>query len=175
MGFFMHRNIALIATASLLISFSNSSQAEKKINWSASFEQVKSEETNKLIEEKKRNLTFETRLFDLDFHLEYVFDEQGKLDNILYYRSLSKDSNSCVTNYNAIKNFVSEEHGTAKTEESIYNDKVKVSPEMLCGFAATGEYKLDTKWQGQTEDISLVLNTWKGTAYIGLYYTKASQ
>lgn len=171
----MHKNIALIATAALLISFSNSSQAEKKINWSASFEQVKSEETNKLVEEKQRNLTFETRLFDLDFHLEYVFDEQGKLNNILYYRSLSKDSNSCVTNYNTIKNFVSEAHGTAKTEESIYNDKAKDSPEMLCGFAATGEYKLDTKWQGQTEDISLVLNTWKGTAYIGLYYTKASQ
>jgi len=164
----------LIVIALFATSFFSFSHAEKKINWSLSINQVKSEEKNKLIEEKQRNLTFETRLFDLDFHLEYVFDQQGKLDNILYYRSLAKDSNSCVINYNAIKELISEQHGMAKTQESVYNDKAKDSSEMLCSFAATGEYKLETKWKGQTEDISLVLNTWKGTAYIGLYYTKAS-
>jgi len=170
----MKSNIALITMVSILISFSNTSQAQKTINWSTSFEKVKSEEKNKLLEEKQRNLTFEARLFDLDFHLEYVFDEQGKLDNVLYYRSLSKDSNTCVLDYNAIKELISKDHGTAKTEESVYNDKANDSSEMLCTFAATGEYKLETKWKGETEDISLVLNTWKGTAYIGLYYTKAS-
>jgi len=175
MGVFMNINKALIATALLFASFLSYGHTDKKIDWSASLSQVKSNEINKLIEEKESNLTFETRLFDLDFHLEYVFDEQGKLDNILYYRSLSKDSNSCVTDYNAIKDLVSEEHGTAKTEKSVYNDEAKDSSEILCSFAATGEYKLDTKWKGQAEDISLVLNTWKGTAYIGLYYTKASQ
>ena len=30
-------------------------------------------------EQKQRNLTFETRLYELDFHLEYVFDEQKHL------------------------------------------------------------------------------------------------
>jgi len=170
----MDTNKVLIATTLLFSSFFSYAQAEKKINWLASFEQVKSEETNKLIEEKQRNLTFETRLFDLDFHLEYVFDEQGKLDNILYYRSLSKDANNCAAEYITIKNMVIEEHGTAKTQESIYNDKAKDSSERLCNYAATGEYKLETAWKGQTEDISLVLNTWKGTPYIGLYYTKAS-
>jgi len=175
MGVFMNKKITLITLVSLFISFSSLSQADKKINWLASFEQVKSEEENKLVEEKQRNLTFEAQLFDLDFHLEYVFDAQGKLDNVLYYRSLSKDSNSCVVDYNAIKGLISKNHGTAKTEKSVYNDEAKDSSEILCSFAATGEYKLETNWKGQTEDISLVLNTWKGTAYIGLYYKKPSQ
>lgn len=171
----MNKNIVLITASLLVISFSHFSQAKVKVDWSVSLAQVKIEEKNKLVEEKQRNLTFETRLFDLDFHLEYVFDEQGKLDNILYYRSLSKDSTSCASDYNDIKKMVSKEHGMAKTLESVYNDKAKNSSEKLCSFAATGEYTLDTKWKGQTEDISLVLNTWKGTPYIGLYYKKSAQ
>jgi len=171
----MNTNKALITMASLLLSVSSYSQAEQAIDWSASLEQVKSEETNKLLEQKGSNLTFETRLFDLEFHLEYVFNEQGKLDNVLYYRSLDKTANTCVSDYTAIKHKVSAKYGTAKTEESIYNDKAKGSPENICTFAATGEYKLDTNWKGQTEDINLVLNTWKGTPYIGLYYKKPSK
>jgi len=171
----MNTNQTLITMASLLLSFSSYSQAEQVINWSASLEQVKSEEKNKLLEQKGSNLTFETRLFDLAFHLEYVFNEQGKLDNVLYYRSLDKNANSCVSDYTAIKNKVSAKYGKAKTEETIYNDKAKGSPDNVCSFAATGEYKLDTNWKGQTEDINLVLNTWKGTPYIGLYYNKPSQ
>ena len=115
----MNTNIALITSAAFLVSFSSYSQAGKEINWSVSLEQVKNTETNKLVEEKQRNLTFEARLFDLDFHLEYVFDEEGKLDNILYYRSLSKDSNSCAAEYKSIKELVSKEHGVAETEENI--------------------------------------------------------
>jgi hypothetical protein len=160
---------------SALISFSNSSFAQKNINWSASLTQIKAEEKNTLIEEKNSNLTYETKLFDLDFHLEYVFDAKGKLDNVLYYRSLPKESNSCVIDYNAIKSLVIEIHGQATTQESVYNDNAKDNSELLCTFAATGEYKLETKWQGKTENINLVLNTWKGTAYIGLYYNKPSQ
>jgi len=170
----MNTNKALITLASLLLGFASFTQASAEINWSVSLEQVKSTEKNKLIEEKQRNLTFETSLFELDFHLEYVFDEQGKLDNVLYYRSLSKDANSCTKEYNAIKDMVITEQGAAETQESIYNEKAKDPTEKLCSYAATGEYQLETTWQGKAADISLVLNTWKGTPYIGLYYRKSS-
>ena len=170
----MNKKFALITTASLLLGFSSSARASSEIDWSVSFEQVKNTQQNKLIEQKQRNLTFETRLYELDFHLEYVFDEQGKLDNVLYYRSLSKDSKSCAQEYNAIKDRVITEQGTAKTQESVYNEAAKDSAEKLCSYAATGEYQLETAWQGKTADISLVLNTWKGTPYIGLYYRKSS-
>lgn len=168
----MHKLLMIITL--FVTSFFSFAQNEKRIDWTLSMEQVKSEEKNKLLEEKQRNLTFEARLYDLDFHLEYVFDEQGKLDNILYYRSLTVDEQNCISEYHSIKNKVSQEFGTTKTQESVYNDKAKDSAEKLCSFAATGEYKLETTWKGQAVDIELVLNTWKGIPYIGLYYRKSS-
>lgn len=170
----MNISKVLIATVLLLTSSFSLSQTVGTINWSASLEQVKNEEKNNLVEEKQHSLTFATRLFELDFHLEYVFDAQGKLNNVLYYRTLANDATNCADEYDAIKVKISDVHGIANTQESIYNEKAKNASEQLCSFAATGEYKLDTLWKGQTEDISLVLNTWKGTPYIGLSYTKTN-
>jgi len=153
---------------------SSFSFAETHVDWSANMATIKETSKDKFIEEKQRSLTFETQLFDLDFNLEYIFDEGGKLNHILYYRSFSPQSVNCIEEYHFIKTEVIKEIGSAKTTKNIYNDKIDASSTEVCGYVATGEYGLNTEWKGKPENTSLVLSTWKGRPYIGLSYNQSS-
>jgi len=161
----------LVSVMLLSITFAEHSNATTIIDWSGSKESVKNTSKNKLVEEKPNSLTFEARLFELDFNLEYIFDGEGKLNHILYYRSFLPGISDCVAQYQSIKAVVEKQQGNAETIENIYNDKIDTSAADLCKYVATGEYKLETNWQGKSENTNLVMSTWKGTPYIGLSYS----
>jgi len=156
------------------VYISNLSFAESNVDWSANMTTIKETSKDKFIEEKQRSLTFETQLFDLNFNLEYIFDNDGKLNHILFYRSFSPQSANCIEEYHFIKTEVVKQNGSAKTIESVYNDKIDASSTEVCEFVATGEYGLNTEWKGESESASLVLSTWKGTPYIGLSYNQSN-
>jgi len=155
-----------------MITFAGTEKPIADVNWDISFEQVKQSHKIKPEEEIKNRLTYETELFDTAFHKEYIFNGQGKLDNILYYKSFSAQAKNCVSEYNRVKSKLESQYGQTKTDIKSINVLADTPTEKLCGFTATGEYKLDTKWVTNNANISFALDTWKGQPYVGVSFKR---
>ncbi|WP_076414518.1 hypothetical protein [Shewanella sp. UCD-KL12] len=140
------------------------------IDWHLSFEQVKESQVAKPSDEQANRLTYESELFGTEFHQEFLFTEQGKLKNILFYHSINADSLTCVEQYKQIRKGMVSQFGETKLNELSINPLESIDRAKLCELTAIGEYKLFSEWPQANEKVSLVLDTWKGQAYIGLSY-----
>lgn len=162
-----------LALTTLVVPFMASSAEQAtlaRIKWDMTFEQVKKGQAGKPLDENPTRLTYASHLFDLEFHQEFLFNDQGKLVNVLYYKSFSADGVNCASEYEAIKQHVSKVYGDAETIDKSTRDFSQAAGETLCSYTSAGEYKLDSLWQSSNENISLVLDSWKGTPYVGLSY-----
>lgn len=146
------------------------SELPLSIDWSRSLEQIKAAQAVKPSDEQANRLTYEGSLFGTEFHQEFLFTEQGKLKNILFYHSVDADSLTCVEQYKQIKADVVFQLGETKLNELSINPLESLDRAKLCELTSIGEYKLFSEWLQATEKVSLVLDTWKGQAYIGLSY-----
>ncbi|KGJ99173.1 hypothetical protein [Thalassotalea sp. ND16A] len=149
--------------------FANNQPLEK-IDWSMSFAQVKQNQQHAPDDEIPTRLTYESQLFDMEFHQEYLFDDKGQLVNILYYKGFSSDATDCVSEYNRVKAEVEKHYGKVDASTKTTKDLSNTAVEALCSHTSAGDYKLDSKWQNDNANISFVLDAWKGQAYIGLSY-----
>ena len=64
-----------------MITLAGTAKPLADINWNANLEQIKKIHKIKPEEELKNRLTYETHLFDMAFHQEYVFNDKGKCNN----------------------------------------------------------------------------------------------
>ncbi|WP_068547206.1 hypothetical protein [Thalassotalea crassostreae] len=162
----------LIATmfTSTLTQATERQQPLAKVNWLQNLNQVKQDQSQQPEDELANRLTYKSELFDIEFHQEFLFDDQGKLKNVLFYKGISKDNSTCVDDYESIKKLVEQQYGKVETASNTYTDLTNTPKEQLCKHAADGVYQLESKWTTDNSNISFVLNTWKGQAYIGLSY-----
>lgn len=161
----------------ILLSFvyaTNAQAAEKStleaINWNQSFSEVKQSHQTKPDDEIPTRITYESHLFNIEFHKEYLFNDDGVLVNVLYYKGFTAEATDCVSAYNEVKAEVEKQYGEAKTA---INNKVSLSTEnteQLCQLTSKGDYKLNSEWTNDNANISFVLDAWKGLAYMGLSY-----
>ncbi len=140
------------------------------IDWSRSIEQIKASKTTQPSDELPNRLTYKSELFGTEFHQEYLFTEQGKLKNVLLYHSVDADSLTCVEQYKQIKADVVSQFGESKLNELSINPLESIDRAKICELTSIGEYKLFSEWLQTDDKVSLVLDTWKGQAYIGLSY-----
>lgn len=154
----------------IILSFSVTAEELVSIDWQASKSSIKANATAVLTEDSKNRLTFEQQLFELPFHLEYVFTEQGQLKNVLYYHSVKPEDSNCAEKYEQLKSKLTKQFGSAETQISSANETIVAEPEKLCGFTASGEYSMNSIWTKEKQVISFMLSTWKGTPYIGLMF-----
>ena len=154
----------------IILSFSVAAEELVAIDWQASKSSIKLNTNAVLTEDSKNRLTFEQQLFELPFHLEYVFTEQGQLKNVLYYHSVKPEDINCAEKYEQLKNKLMKQLGKTDTQISSANEKILTEPEKLCAFTANGEYSMNSIWTKEKQVISFMLSTWKGTPYIGLMF-----
>jgi len=161
----------IINSLPFVFSLNVSASGFEKIDWTLTSAEIKANSPNKLTEDTPKRLTFESELFGTDFHLEYIFDDQQKLKNVLYYYSFDKKAKNCSSEYERFKLLVEKEYG-ATNVESYYSDAAKnAQAESYCAYAATGELRLSSKWSSENQISNLNLATWKGTPYIGFSIT----
>lgn len=140
------------------------------IDWSQSFSDVKQSHTNKPDDEIPTRITYESHLFDIEFHKEFLFNEAGQLVNVLYYKGFSAEAINCVSAYNEVKAKVEKQYGAAKVVTDNKVNLTTVNVEQLCQLTSKGDYKLNSEWTNDNANISFVLDSWKGQAYMGLSY-----
>ncbi|WOH37471.1 hypothetical protein RI844_19250 [Thalassotalea fonticola] len=140
------------------------------IDWSQSYSEVKQSHTTKPDDEIPTRITYESHLFDIEFHKEYLFNNDGKLVNVLYYKGFSAEATNCVSAYEEVKAEVEKQYGVAKIVTNNKVDLATVNVEQLCQSTSKGDYKLNSEWKNDNANISFVLDSWKGQAYMGLSY-----
>ncbi|WNC71353.1 hypothetical protein RGQ13_14640 [Thalassotalea psychrophila] len=140
------------------------------INWNLSFSEVKQSHKTKPDDEIPTRITYESHLFNIEFHKEYLFNDDGVLVNILYYKGFTAEATDCVSAYNEVKAEVEKQYGDAKVVTNNSVDLSTVNAEHLCQLTSKGDYKLNSEWTNDNANISFVLDAWKGQAYMGLSY-----
>ncbi|WNC69511.1 hypothetical protein RI845_05025 [Thalassotalea nanhaiensis] len=144
--------------------------ALEKIDWSQSFSDVKKNHKTAPDDEIPTRITYESHLFNIEFHKEYLFNDAGNLVNVLYYKGFSETAVNCVSAYNEVKAEVEKQYGKAKVVTDNKVDLSTVNVEQLCQLTSKGDYKLNSEWKNDNANISFVLDSWKGQAYMGLSY-----
>ncbi|NRA83447.1 MAG: hypothetical protein HRU22_06655 [Gammaproteobacteria bacterium] len=143
------------------VSFqAHANQPNFSINWQHDINQIKASQTNKLVEIQAHRLTYKSELFNEEFEQEFLFNQQGKLSNVLYYKSFKVTDENCVSQYKYFKDAATKQFGQSET--------VAEGDIASCQSAANAQYRLTSLWQTNSEKVSLKLNTWKGVPYIGL-------
>lgn len=154
-------------TVGLLTFQVSANQPLTAIDWQQTISQVKQLQTNKLVDEQPRRLTYQSHLFGAEFEQEFLFNEDGALVNVLYYQSLSAEGNNCTSQYTHFKTSAVKQLGETKTET--YGKGID------CKAASIGTYKLYSQWTKENTQATLKLDTWKGTPYIGLSLVPATK
>ncbi|MEW6999371.1 hypothetical protein AADZ86_16920 [Colwelliaceae bacterium BS250] len=161
----------LIATTFLIAGvFTAQAATLTDVNWQQNAAQIKQQHKSPPDEDIPTRLTYKSQLFKMDFHKEYLFNKDGQLVNVLYYKSLAATANNCLSDYEKVKAEIVQSFGEKDTEVKRYVDFDTADARLICKNTADGTYQLDTKWQTKNSTFSLVLATWKGQGYIGITY-----
>ena len=139
-----------------------------RIDWDSSPADILASEAETPEDQSKTRLTYVKNFKDKDYHLEYLFDSGGRLENVLYYRAYPNEGVACGVEYARVMTELSDQYGSPDSMDA------NVAT-MDCSEVGSGEIKLSSAWDGADTRIELVLDTWYEKPYVGISHTPAEK
>jgi hypothetical protein len=160
----------LASTVAIIAATSHELAAENApIDWSSTITEVQTREAGTAEEVSEKRLTYKTQLKEADYHLEYLFGDEGTLVTILYYKSFPPTGNACLLEYQRMHTLYTTELGAAKTTTA---KPVIPAQGEVCDAVASGKFTLSSEWStDNSSNMNVLLSVWKGQPYVGVSLT----
>jgi hypothetical protein len=163
-------NKTATALCAITLAFPAYAGESHSINWMSTLEDIQATRSATPEDVSAKRLTYPAQLKGAPYHQEYLFNDEGTLKNILYYRSYSTAGNDCAHEYERMVSAYREEFGEPAAPTQVTGDSS--NPEAVCESVGAGQLIMKTEWSiDKNSVLTLLLSTWKKTPYVGVSFT----
>lgn len=171
------KKIVLAVLTVLITSSTAMSQDFRKATWGMSPSEVKSSESDELIQESDEILVYETTLAGFEAYAGYIFAD-GKLVRAKYILTEEHtNENDYIDDYNRLNGLLKKKYGEAIADENIWVNDDSVFKDDLTYWGSCirrGELMLYSTYRNATTEIELSLFGEDYTIINGIQYTSLS-
>ncbi len=148
-------------------------EPQNSIDWTRTVSQIRALESSPPQDASDKRITYDSLLKGEKYHLEYLFSDQGRLVNVLYYRSFSADGDACLNEYDRMRALYTDELGSPREHNAPdKNTLEQYGTEQVCTAVAEGKVRANSEWtQDVYSNLSVQLSVWKGQPYVGVSFT----
>lgn len=131
----------------------------RNVNWGVNPEEVKSAETEELVDTSDDGITYATTLSGYDVTLAYFFNDDGQLYQAMYVLDEKHSSdNLYLSDYEALQRGLTEKYGDPDEEKDVWLDDLYKDNPQKYGFAvAVGHYVRKSCWNLDNTEIDLII------------------
>jgi hypothetical protein len=154
------RVILLVASAMLVLGCREKKKEPdfRNTNWGITSEQVKMVESEKLVMENGKMLSYEGSVGGMPCQVVYVFVRDQLVRGHYYFNIEHKKDNSYFSDYETLKETISEKYGPARLDDAKWkNDTYRGNSDKVGLAIRSGDLSLAAEWETPTSEVWLFL------------------
>jgi hypothetical protein len=130
----------------------------RETNWGITSDQVKMVESEKLVMDNGKMLSFEGTVGGLPCQIVYVFVKDQLVRGHYYFNIEHKKDNIYFSDYETLKKTITEKYGPARLDDAKWkNDTYKGDNDKVGMAIRSGDLNLAAEWETPTSEIWLFL------------------